>query len=558
MSEINSIECEPDNIYSLEEISKPDSIDTDSALSDDVSYEQPARTSNIKQDSICKHFHIEHCRKFVAMRCNYNPRVMEALDKTLASWIALSGEPDFPLERMLSAVEFAAEKHQHQTRKNPEQTPYIIHPLGVAHIALELGGITDSNALIAALLHDTLEDTDATPAEIGEKFGTQVLALVQDLTNTPGLEGDDAKEDQIKHAPFMHKYAKVVKLADRYYNICDLKDVIWGKSRKTNYVLWGAKLAQVLRGTNSALEQAIDKEVTTHFQSYFPTRIEVGKLGPLWQFPSDHLPIGACVDDIEMVSWNVLNNTYMEWVTEKDSQGLNGSLISKKNQVIDQATGLTRRDQIVVQKVIDMLNHPTYPKHLIALQECSPEFLKELEKTLPDYMQIIYESENFPVDQNVVLFDSRTMDHRKDLMHVDYPFPCAPKRQLMNLVFEREGKTYRFINGHLPGDPNLPGKEEFATYVNGFSDEVVIATGDMNFTRDEMLQAFLSQGGNNLPFALLHSYPTNVGLNLCSKGIDHFYVRGTTHWNQRTPTAVLQGLDFTLDLLTNSRRSLKK
>ena len=117
MSEINSIECEPDNIYSLEEISKPDSIDTDSALSDDVSYEQPARTSNIKQDSICKHFHIEHCRKFVAMRCNYNPRVMEALDKTLASWIALSGEPDFPLERMLSAVEFAAEKHQHQTRQ---------------------------------------------------------------------------------------------------------------------------------------------------------------------------------------------------------------------------------------------------------------------------------------------------------------------------------------------------------------------------------------------------------------------------------------------------------
>ena len=123
----------------------------------------------------------------------------------------------------------------------------------------------------------------------------------------------------------------------------------------------------------------------------------------------------------------------------------------------------------------------------------------------------------------------------------------------MNLVFEREGKIYRFINGHLPGDPNLPGKEEFATYVNRFSDEVVIATGDMNFTRDEMLQAFLSQGGNNLPFALLHSYPTNVGLDLCSKGIDHFYVKGTTDWNQRSPEEVSQGLESTLALLTNSQ-----
>ena len=552
MTEVNLIGCEPE-IYSLEEISKNDSVTTDSMFIDDVSYGLPSRTPNIQQHSIRNHFHVEHCRKFVAMRCNHNPRVLEALDKALRSWTALSIDSDFPLERLLFALEFAAEKHQNQTRKNPERTPYIIHPLGVTNITLELGGITDPNALIAALLHDTLEDTDTTPVEIEEKFGAQVLALVQDLTNTPGLAGDDVKKAQIKHAPSMHKYAKIVKLADRYYNICDLKDIVWEKSRITNYVLWGAKLAQVLRGTNSALEQAIDNEITTHFQSHFPSGIEVGKLGPLWQFPSDHLPIGACVDGIEMVSWNVLNNAYMEWVTEKDSQGLNGSLISKKNQVIDQATGLTRRDQIVVQKVTNMLNHPTHPKHLIALQECSPEFLKELEKTLPDYMQIIYENENFPIDQNVVLFDSRFMDHRKDLMRVDYPFSCAPKRQLMNLVFEREDKTYRFINGHLPGDPNLPGKEEFATYVNSFSDDVVIATGDMNFTRDEMLQAFLSQGGNNLPFALLHSYPTNVGLDLCSKGIDHFYVRGTTDWNQRPPTAVLQRLDFTLDLLTNSR-----
>ena len=114
MSEINLIDCET-GFYPLEEISKQDSITTDSMLIDDVSYGQPAKTSNIQQNSMHKHFYVEHCRKFVAMRCNHNPRVLEALDKALRSWTALSVESDFPIQQLLSAVEFAAEKHQHQT-----------------------------------------------------------------------------------------------------------------------------------------------------------------------------------------------------------------------------------------------------------------------------------------------------------------------------------------------------------------------------------------------------------------------------------------------------------
>ena len=52
----------------------------------------------------------------------------------------------------------------------------------------------------------------------------------------------------------------------------------------------------------------------------------MGELHEKWQFPSDHLPVGIEVDGVKIISWNVLNNVYMEWVTTKDSQGLNSGV----------------------------------------------------------------------------------------------------------------------------------------------------------------------------------------------------------------------------------------
>ncbi|MDN3505413.1 MAG: hypothetical protein P0S95_07550 [Rhabdochlamydiaceae bacterium] len=70
----------------------------------------------------------------------------------------------------------------------------------------------------------------------------------------------------------------------------------------------------------------------------------VGKMGKNWQFPSDHLPIGVDIDgEFKVISWNVMNNCYMPWVKQKDSQGLKGSMLTELDVIVNQE-GLTKRD----------------------------------------------------------------------------------------------------------------------------------------------------------------------------------------------------------------------
>jgi|GEM_PF-2765614 len=99
-------------------------------------------------------------------------------------------------------------------------------------------------------------------------------------------------------------------------------------------------------------------------------RIVVNELHAQWQFPSDHLPVGIEVDGVKIISWNVLNNAYMEWVTTKDSQGLNGSMISDLDKVV-RPNGLTQRDLVVIDMVASMM----HSGDVVALQECGLPFL---------------------------------------------------------------------------------------------------------------------------------------------------------------------------------------
>jgi len=75
---------------------------------------------------------------------------------------------------VIRAADFAAKKHKDQRRKDPEKTPYINHPLGVAAILAEEGGVDDPVVLVAAILHDTVEDTHTTLEEIEDNFGTTI------------------------------------------------------------------------------------------------------------------------------------------------------------------------------------------------------------------------------------------------------------------------------------------------------------------------------------------------------------------------------------------------
>ncbi len=166
------------------------------------------------------------------------------------------------LEIILKAADFAAVKHKNQRRKGSEGDPYINHPISVARLLIEVGGVEDIEILTAAILHDTVEDTDTTEIEIIELFGQPAASLVMEVTDDKGLEKEERKRLQIAHAPHLSAGAKLVKLADKISNI---EDVIsnppedWDCQRRVEYVQWGKDVVAGLRGCSPALEQYFDE-----------------------------------------------------------------------------------------------------------------------------------------------------------------------------------------------------------------------------------------------------------------------------------------------------------
>lgn len=207
---------------------------------------------------------VETTREILRAYCHDSPEVMRVFEGISSSWQTYSrANLDWDFGRLLSAVEFAAEKHFGQTRANAEMTPYIVHPLGVARLLWEVGEVRNHSVLTAALLHDTLEDTATTEDEISERFGSAVLHTVKEVTNDPTLQSEENKQRQVDHAPELSQEGRLVKLADRLYNVLDLKSSPpnWSEEKVERYRLWGRKLLEVLRGTNAPLEEALDRLV---------------------------------------------------------------------------------------------------------------------------------------------------------------------------------------------------------------------------------------------------------------------------------------------------------
>lgn len=158
-------------------------------------------------------------------------------------------------------INFAAIKHRDQRRLDPSKTPYINHPIGVAFILTSEGKITDQNVLQAAILHDTVEDTDTTFEEIEINFGPKITSIVREVTDDKSLPKMERKRLQIEHAKTASYEAKLVKLADKLYNLRDLDSVApegWTEERCREYFIWAKKVVDNLRGTNELLENALD------------------------------------------------------------------------------------------------------------------------------------------------------------------------------------------------------------------------------------------------------------------------------------------------------------
>lgn len=162
---------------------------------------------------------------------------------------------------ILKAAAFAAEKHRDQRRKDPEASPYINHPIALANL-LAAQGVTEAEVLCAALLHDTIEDTETTVAELEAHFGDRIAAIVLEVTDDKHLPKAERKQQQIDHAPHVSPQAKLVKLADK---ICNLRDILhsppagWPLERQQEYFEWAAKVIAGVRGTHAGLETLFDE-----------------------------------------------------------------------------------------------------------------------------------------------------------------------------------------------------------------------------------------------------------------------------------------------------------
>ncbi len=174
---------------------------------------------------------------------------------------AAVGLRDADLKIVLKALAFAAKKHRDHRRKDVNASPYINHPIALADVLVNEAGVTDADVICAALLHDTVEDTDTTAEELTAAFGERVCKIVLEVTDDKKLPKQTRKRLQVENAAKSSARARLVKLADK---ICNLRDISasapvnWSLQRQQEYFDWAKEVVDRIRGTHAALEAAFD------------------------------------------------------------------------------------------------------------------------------------------------------------------------------------------------------------------------------------------------------------------------------------------------------------
>ena len=159
-----------------------------------------------------------------------------------------ASEDSGELSLILKALDFAAFKHRDQRRKDAQASPYINHPIALANVLVGEGGVSEPVVIAAALLHDTLEDTQTTAGELRAAFGDAITRVVEEVTDDKSLLKAERKRLQVEHAATISREAKLVKLADK---ICNVRDMAhhppakWDLARRREYFEWEIGRAHV-------------------------------------------------------------------------------------------------------------------------------------------------------------------------------------------------------------------------------------------------------------------------------------------------------------------------
>ena len=170
---------------------------------------------------------------------------------------------------ILEAAFYAAKMHRDQRRKGASGAPYINHVLEVARDVAAAGG--DTPTIMAALLHDTVEDTDAEETDLRDLFGAEVTDLVMEVTDDKSLDKADRKRLQVEHASHKTARARMIKLADKTANLRDLiydAPPDWPADRQREYFEWAKRVVDGLRGDHPALEAEFDDVYERGIETY--------------------------------------------------------------------------------------------------------------------------------------------------------------------------------------------------------------------------------------------------------------------------------------------------
>ena len=168
-----------------------------------------------------------------------------------------------PVPLLFKALTLAAEKHQYQRRSGYERLPYLNHLIKVTDTLLRIGGETDPDLLLAALLHDIIEDTDVTEADLARLFNPRVAGIVAELSDDMGLPYAVRKQRQVAAASGLSVEARKIRIADKACNIRDILHypVEWPLEKKQYYVTNSVEVVDRIRGVNPALEAWFDQTV---------------------------------------------------------------------------------------------------------------------------------------------------------------------------------------------------------------------------------------------------------------------------------------------------------
>ncbi|SED41160.1 metal dependent phosphohydrolase [Rhizobiales bacterium GAS191] len=174
---------------------------------------------------------------------------------------------------VLKAANVAARWHVHQRRKGAAEEPYVNHLLEVALLVAEATHGENPNLVIAALLHDAIEDSEVPREIIAAAFGDQVVRLVEEVTDDKTIDKQARKRAQVENAPKKSKQAKVIKLADKISNlraIAASPPPDWSVKRRLDYIDWAREVASGLRGVNPTLEEEFDRAAAAAEKSFRP------------------------------------------------------------------------------------------------------------------------------------------------------------------------------------------------------------------------------------------------------------------------------------------------